>query len=159
MKKSFENLLKNHLLDFREWRIKTWSSEDMKKFGIFSTWWARLRNTVPDFFLARIVFVSLYFCPLPPPPSPSLLFFFIQFFFFTSHALNFLFLFPIPLVIHFFVTFTRFVSFIVTRASFSLSVLSSSTLFAPTVYFSSMDSNGFLPFLLRSRILFPFYLY
>lgn len=72
----------------------------MKKINFLTKSGAKLRNTVPDFFLARIVFVSLYFCPLFPLPPP-LLFFFIQFLFFTSHVLNFLFLFPIPLVIHF----------------------------------------------------------
>lgn len=46
---------------------------------------------------SRSIFVRFFPLPLPPP----LLFFFIQFLFFTSHVLNFLFLFPIPLVIHF----------------------------------------------------------
>lgn len=45
---------------------------------------------------SRSIFVRFFPLPLPP-----LLFFFIQFLFFTSHVLNFLFLFPIPLVIHF----------------------------------------------------------
>lgn len=87
-----------------------WHSEDMK-FGIISTRWAKSKsfNEVEKhcsrFFSSRessssrSIFVR--FPPLPPPPSPSLLFFFIQFLFSTSHVLNFLFLFPIPLVIHF----------------------------------------------------------
>lgn len=90
---------------------------------------------------SRSIFVRFF--PSPPP----LLFFFIQFLFFTSHVLNFLFLFPIPLVIHFLLR--SHVSFLL-----SLRVLPFAIAFilygvCSTVYlffFFSMDSNRF-PFL------------
>lgn len=116
----------------------------MKKINFLTKSGARLRNTVPDFFLARIVFVSLYFCPLFPLPPP-LLFFFIQFLFFTSHVLNFLFLFPIPLVIHFLlrshVSFLLSLRVLPFAIAFILYGVCSTVYFI--IFFFSMDSNRF----------------
>lgn len=128
----------------------------MKKINFLTKSGARLRNTVPDFFLARIVFVSLYFCPLFPLPPP-LLFFFIQFLFFTSHVLNFLFLFPIPLVIHFLlrshVSFLLSLRVLPFAIAFILYGVCSTVYFI--IFFFSMDSNRFSFFFLHlfSKIL------
>lgn len=92
---------------------------------------------------SRSIFVRFFPLPLPPP----LLFFFIQFLFFTSHVLNFLFLFPIPLVIHFLlrshVSFLLSLRVLPFAIAFILYGVCSTVYSYFILFFFSMDSNGF----------------